>query len=125
MFKQSPEYKAILKHENEDCEICRKEELKSFGRKGAPIKLNRTKLLNQIVLPQNECMFCKSFFDNVEDQLEHLTLYHKCEHCSAAVKDQKEHEKDEHECRYCGAFLRKKDHAFRHEIYECQKIPVS
>ena len=93
-------YQKILKHETYDCKICFAEEQKSPG---SGVKINRTKILEKVILPKNECWFCDITFDSNYQQKGHFSEIHECNFCGIGfecVADIKEHENNYH-CVHC------------------------
>ena len=93
-------YQKILKHESYDCKICFAEEQKSPG---SGVKINRTKILEKVILPKNECWFCDITFDSNYQQKRHFSEIHECSLCGIGfecVADIAEHENNYH-CQHC------------------------
>ena len=86
-----------------DCDVCHKEEAKS-----KTLKLNKTKILEKVIIPSNQCWNCNLTFENGEAQVQHFLNEYECQFCSynwyfedPALK--KKHFSEHHAiCDHCG-----------------------
>ena len=93
----------LAKHEELDCDVCYKEEVKS-----KTLKLNKTKILHNEIIPSNQCWICDLTFQDGEAQVQHFLNEHECQFCiynwyfeDSALK--KKHFSEEHAiCDHCG-----------------------
>ena len=67
----------LAKHEEEDCDVCHKEEAKS-----KTLKLNKTKILQKEFIPSNQCWNCNLTFEDGDAQAQHFLDEHECQFCS-------------------------------------------
>ena len=92
----------LAKHEEEDCDVCHKEEAKS-----KTLKLNRTKMLQKEIIPSNQCWICNLTFEDGQSQVEHFLDEHECQFCSyeffVDLASKKKHFSEKHKmCEHCG-----------------------
>ena len=71
----TPILQKLYKHEKvRYCQVCEEEELKSPA-----LKIQRTKLLEKVILPLNECWICDFKINDTDLQVEHFSEYHECD----------------------------------------------
>ena len=104
----APILRKMSKHEIEhNCEVCLLEEAKSPS-----LKINRTKIIERVILPSDECWICDLKFDDSDSQVNHFAEHHECEFCSNycdSLSKKSKHLLDEHECPICGKCFEKND----------------
>ena len=106
----------MKRHEEEDCDVCQKEESKS-----KTLKLNKTKIIQKEIIPFKKCWDCHLDFEDEDAQIQHLRNEHECQLCDdytyftdPAYK--KKHHSIEHVCEICGKCLESKTKKRRHKI---------
>ena len=62
--------------------------------------MNRTKLVDRLILPLKECWVCKKTFQETEKQLKHFSEFHSCKLCGDNFEDKNDHIRNFH-CQYC------------------------
>ena len=89
-----PIIRQLFKHEGlRKCKICQEEEEKS-----KTLKLQRTSLIERVILPKNECWICNLKFDNTNNQIKHFSLIHECDSCQGFFDNSKA--KKRHVCEW-------------------------
>ena len=112
----------MLKHEEQDCDICLAEEQKSPE---SDFKINRTKILDKLIIPKNECCICKLKFQSINEQMVHFSQCHECELCGFGFRNADaiaKHENENH-CLYCKKYFRYEIQTFDHQK-DCDMKPT-
>ena len=94
----------MLKHTEQDCNVCLTEQLKSSE---SDFTINRTRILEKLILPKNECWYCEMEFSNTDEQLKHFSEFHECHFCQdtfETIELKGQHEADYH-CQYCKKYM--------------------
>ena len=107
---RSESFNKMLHHEEQDRDVCIAEQEKSSE---SILKINKTKILDKMILPQKECWICEKTFGNDVEQLKHFSCFHECSLCGIGfegIEVLKEHERNYH-CQYCKKY-------FYHTIYK-------
>ena len=85
----APYLRKMSKHEvEENCEVCQQEESKSSS-----LKISRTKILERVILPSNECWMCDLKFEDSESQVHHFAELHECDFCRGYFNNSSERRK--------------------------------
>ena len=104
----------MAKHEEQDCDVCLAEEQKASS---SDFVINKTKIIDRVILPECKCWFCDVVFTSSTEQLHHFSNFHQCEYCPRVFENtntKNEHESDFH-CHYCKKYVDQNSERSNHQ----------